>query len=187
MKSLALLLLIAGVALARADSDLLQNGDFSHGLAHWYGNIQALPDAADGTPVPGVMIKLRSSEWTTLTQDFEVKAGAYKLQATFTLSPNAHFSNQLTDYINIPVKLSFPDEHPLDAQPGQWVAVVTDPTAGTSLCWMVDCSRKPGQQTYTFTVKDINFSNKQTLLLAFPPGSATVTLQRVSLVPPDSH
>ena len=187
MKSLALLLLLAGVALARADGDLLQNGDFSNGLAHWYGNIHALPDAADGTPVPGVLIKFRSSEWTKVTQDFDVKAGVYKLHVSFTLSADAHFSDQLTDYINMPLKLEFPNEYATDAQPGQWMVVVADPTAMKSLHWTVGFTQKSGTQSYTFTVKGIDFTNKQTLLLGFPPGSGTVTLQHVSLVPSDSH
>ncbi len=188
MKTLILLFSLAALIAVRADDDLLQNGDFSNGLAHWYGNLQAVanvPEAGSTAQNAGV-IKLRHGDWTKVTQDFEVKAGTYQLHVTFAPSPETHFSTQVTDYMSIPDKVGIPDEHPTDANPGQWVIAVSDATAASSLWWRVDVSKNAGPQSYSFTVKGINFSNRQSLMLAFPPGSGYIILTNVSLVRADA-
>ena len=184
MKALFAFLLLASALTLRADDALLENGDFSDGLAHWFGNVQSLSTAPDGVPTTeaGALIKLRASEWTNASHDFEIKPGSYKLHVTFTLAPGTQFSPHITDYINIPAKLDFPHEYPSDARPGQWVVAVVDKDAQKSLIWTVN-PLKTDPQSYTFTIEGIDFHNRQTLLLAFPPGSGCVTLTNVSLVP----
>jgi hypothetical protein len=184
MKTLALLLFLGGVIIARADDNLLQNGDFSGGVAHWYGNVQTPGDLDDATlPDSGVVIKLRPHDWTRANQDFQVKAGTYNLNIVFTLISGFHFSDQYSDYINLPKVLDFPaGDHPVDGSIGQWVAIIADNVASSSLYWTGDPPQSAGQQTYTFKVKDINFDNRQNLSLNFPPGSGYVVLQKVALV-----
>ena len=89
------------------------------------------------------------------------------------------------DYINLKDRLNIPYDpnYYLEAHPGQWLAVVSDPAAQSSLLWKVDPTAKSGAQSYTFTIKGIEFKNRQTLMLAFPPGSGEVVLRKVSIDP----
>jgi hypothetical protein len=182
MKTLVLFLLLAGLGTVRGDDNLLKNGDFSDGLAHWYGDAKLLDSAsanAGGSgQANGAVIKLRGHDWTRVSQDFEVKSGTYKLHVTLALAPDLHFSTQFADYINLRGKLNFQDKHPIDADPGQWVLVVTN-SNDDALCWRVTPS---ASQSYTFTVKGIDFNSRQTLSLAFPPGDGSVTVKEISLV-----
>jgi hypothetical protein len=186
MKALVLFLFFAGLAAVHGD-DLLQNGDFSDGLAHWSGDAEALANSSVDNPPPGngIVVRLHDRDWSRVCQDFQVNAGTYKLHVTFTLSPGLHFSDRYTDYIELPTKLNFPDKHPIDGEPGQWLIVVSDSNAGDSLTWTVSPSRPSGSQSYTFTIQGIDFDHKQTLTLFFPPGAGFVTLQHVALVPAD--
>lgn len=185
MKMLITLLLLAGVAALRADDGLISNGDFAEGLSHWYGNVKSVADVPEAgfQGDKGAVIKLHSDEWTKVTHDFQVKAGSYKLDIAFTIAADTHFTTKLTDLINIPDKIDYPDKYTRDARPGQWFIGVVDSTAGTSLCWVVDPTQPAGSQSFNFTVKDINFDNPQKLLIAFPPGTGYVTLEHVTLTP----
>jgi hypothetical protein len=188
MKTLILLFSFAALIAVHVDDNFLQNGDFSDGLAHWYGNLQAVADVpeAGSTAENAGVIKLHRSDWARVTQDFEVKGGTYKLHLTFAPSADTHFSMQLTDYIGIAGKVGFSDEHPADGNPGQWIVAVSDSTTAPARWWSVDVTKSPGAQSYTFTVKDINFDHRQTLILAFPPGSGYIVLTNVSLVREDA-
>jgi hypothetical protein len=194
MKPLVLFLFLAGLASVRG-GDLLKNGDFADGIANWYGDARAADGASssDLSSLPslapasnGITVKLRNRDWTRVYQDFQVDPGTYKLHVAFSLSPSLQFSDQFADYVGLPAKLEFPDKHPIDAESGQWLVVVSDSDAADSLTWTVSPSHPTGSQSYTFTIKGIDFDHKQTLTLFFPPGDGVVTLQHVTLVPADS-
>ena len=111
MKTLVLLLFCVGAAVAAADDNLLQNGDFSDGIAHWYGDCHTVDSDSLGlsTPAsaPGVLVKLRDGEWTKVIQDFDGKAGIYTLKITYSASPDLAFSTNADDYTNLPAKIDF--------------------------------------------------------------------------------
>jgi hypothetical protein len=186
MHRLVALIFLAAIAGARADDapPILSNGDFSDGLNHWYGDIHAPPDNDDGTPGTGATIKLQRETWSIATHEFDLPPGTYKLHVTFELEPLTKFSTELTDYMHIAAKANFTVKNSdPDAQPGQWLAIVNDPAAGTALYWEVDPTQPTGKQSYTFTLRDINPQNRQTLMLAFPPGKGEVHLVSASIVP----
>jgi hypothetical protein len=186
MKLLLLSLLLNGFVALRANDNLLQNGDFSGGLAHWSGDVRMAGevDTGEAKLPPGAVIKLKPHEWSRVEQEFELKAGTYTLHVVLTLLPNLHFSTDYSDYKELGHSLQFSDPYNLvDADTGQWAVVVDDPTAGKSLHWTIDPTRPSGQQSYTFTVTDINFDNRQMLIIGFPPGHGLVILQNVTLMP----
>ena len=79
MKKLLLLCFLAGSLTAFADDNLLQNGDFSSGLAEWEGDCHTPGSASDDSgATSGVVVKMRS-DWTKMTQDFDSKPGNYLL------------------------------------------------------------------------------------------------------------
>ena len=96
MKTLFVLFLLMGGSIAFADDEnLLRNGDFSSGIAEWHGDCHGIGSATDDTgATSGIIVKLRSSEWTKVTQDFDGKAGNYLLTVVYTLGSGTTFSSK---------------------------------------------------------------------------------------------
>jgi hypothetical protein len=185
LRVLAFLLLAAGASVRADDAEpILSNGDFADGLAHWFGDIQAPPDEADGSRGAGASIKLQHETWSLATHEFDLPAGTFKLHVTLEIEPSTRFSTELTDYMHIQAKANFAVKNTdPDAEPGQWLAIVNDPTADTSLYWEITPSRPSGKQSYTFTISGVDPNDRQTLILAFPPGKGEVRILSASIVP----
>jgi hypothetical protein len=191
MKTLALLVLLAASPVALADDNLLQNGDFSSGIAHWEGDCHT-PDAApvdlgstDASTVSGVIVKLRHGDWTKVTQDFTGKIGEYLLTITYSLSPDAKFSTDPDDYTNVPGKVGFNILRAFDSSPGNWNLIVTDIGAQRYTYWTIEPKvGAPGVQKITTRVQlDSDDTQEKGFCLIFPPGDGFITLQSITLVP----
>jgi hypothetical protein len=196
MKKIALVLLLAGSSVALADdSNLLRNGDFSSGIAHWEGDCHSF-DSSDAntppdlsanpasTPAPqGVYIKLHHQDWTKMTQDFEGKEGAYTFSITYTLSPDAKFSASPDDYTDIPGATGMSRFPKFGIRPGTWGMIVLDLGAWRYWTWEVNPPAAGKSTTYTTPVKIGSSDGDKTICLVFPPGDVTVTITNVSLAP----
>lgn len=188
MKILALIFL-ASMAPVLADTNLLKNGNFENGINHWEGDCHT-PDSSTfdpsvTAPASGVVVKLRHSDWTQVTQDFDGKVGIYRLSVTYTVSPGLKFSDRPDDYINVPGKLGYSRLRAFTGHLGNWVAIVNDLGAMHYTYW--DITPKidaPGAQTLTLRVQlDSNDDEKKGFYLVFPPGDGFITLQNISLTP----
>jgi hypothetical protein len=194
MKALALIFLMAGGSLAVADANLLRNGDFSSGIAHWEGDCHT---ADNGTEVElgamdsnssgnnGVTVKLRLGDWTKVTQDFDGGIGEYNLTITYSVSPNLKFSNKRDDYVNGVGKAGITAFVAFNSEPGQWIVLLSDRGAGHCLYWTITPKvDAPGSQTISLKVHlDSDDTNKKAFCLIFPPGDGVITLHNISLVP----
>ena len=196
MKKLALLLLLSGASIVLADnnSNLLQNGDMSSGIAHWEGdchsssnNSDAPPDLSASPAAPsassGVYIKLRHQDWTKMTQDFEGKEGAYVFSITYSLSSDAKFSSSPDDYTDIPGATGMSRFPKFGIRTGTWGMIVLDLGAWRYWTWEVSPPAAGTSTTYTTPVKIGSSEGDKTLCLVFPPGEGIVTITNVSLVP----
>lgn len=194
MKKLAFFLILALPAVVLADDgdgdkNLLKNGDFSSGINHWEGDCHT-PDSSsfDPTataPTSGVIIKLRHSDWTKVTQDFDGKIGEYIATVTYTVSPDLKFSTKQDDYIAVPGKLGFTRLSNFDSPPGDWILFINDLGAMHYTYWRITPKvDAPGAQKLTVQIQlDSDDSEKKGFFLAFPPGDGFITLQSIELVP----
>jgi hypothetical protein len=184
MKTLLLLFLASFIPLL-AD-DLVQNGDFSDGLTHWFGDVRAISDVdafAASQSSSGIALVLHEHDWAKARQTLRLPAGTYKLHVTLTPSSELHLSDQYADYINFPQKLEFTGGYYADASTGEWVAAVRDSEGNGLKTWTTNLTKPTGQQSYTFTFQISPDSREQDLYIAFPPGSGYVILQHVAMIP----
>ncbi len=187
MKKLILFIFLAAPLMARADTNLFRNGDFSNGISHWEGDCHT-PEAAtqdlSSTPPPsGVVVKLRHEIWTRVTQDFDGKIGQYVLTVTYTISPDLKFSTQRDNYTDIPSKLDIAGWAPFECNPGQWMIVLWDAGAMHYGLWRFSPKSDSGLQTATAQVQlDSDDSVKKTVYLIFPPGEGSINLRSISMV-----
>lgn len=180
MKQLLILswLCLAPVALAD-DNNLLQNGDFSSGIAHWNGRIKAT-----SAPATGALVTL-GSVWNKVTQSFAAPTGDFDLTVKYTLLPGVTFSSNPKDYGPLSTLLAIPKTGGFGGRVGQWCVVVVDPSSGQSTFWRITPNHSiSGVQTFTCRIHLDSENDRQikTLYLAFPPGTGALNLQNVSFV-----
>jgi hypothetical protein len=179
--------LISGSALSHADNNLLVNGDFSRGIAHWEGDCHTLDSGSGdlGAPSgpPTVGVKLRSHDWTSVTQNFQGKAGTYHLTISYTLSPDIQFSHKPEDYSDIGGSINFHFLRAAYCTPGNWEVTVVNVDDGNGPVWNIS-PRTSGPDPLsidgTFEMKT---SGNFAFCLALPPGQGVVTLKNISFVP----
>jgi hypothetical protein len=202
MRALLLLLAALFVSISPAFADegknLLKNGDFSSGISEWEGDCHtpsqtsgdATPTLGDisspaAAPAAGVVVKLRGHDWTQMKQDFDGKIGEYTMTIVYSLSPDLKFSTSLDDYANIPASTGYSLFRAFSSPPGKWIIIVSDVGAARFTYWTVNSQGAAGQpQTFKSHVHlGSDDSSAKAICLVFPPGSGTVTLQNISIVP----
>jgi hypothetical protein len=190
MKIFALVLFLAGISVASADDNLLRNGDFSSGLSHWEGDCHTVgsstfDDSITSPPTAGIIVKLRHSDWSKVTQDFDGKVGVYTLTINYSVSPDLKFSDRIDDYTNVTGRLELADLKPFDGNIGEWSLIITDLGANRYTFWKI--TPKPsasGTQTVNVQVHlDSDDYQKKGFFLAFPPGTGFINLQSITLTP----
>ena len=186
MKTLALLLFLASGSAALADTDVLENGNFSDGLTHWDGDVHAAGGSSDDSnSTTGVVVTLRSGDWTKISQEFDGKAGQYLLTITYTATPGMTISNRAEDYQNTTSKMGLNGMAPINTLPGDWCLMVVDSGASRSAYWQITpILNGTGVQTIkTQVILQSGDAHKKAFYLGFPPGSGTINLQSITLVP----
>jgi hypothetical protein len=188
----SVLLLLTPLLFLRAD-ELLQNSDFSSGTAHWDGNMRSSSDAGDDSASPldapaagaatQVVIKLRGTDWTKMSQEFDSKAGQISLAVTYTLSSGTQLSTKDEDYNNVPKQVGLDDQWKhFPGEKGSWTIMLCDYAASRATYAEVPLDTSVnGPQTITMNFNAFDSGEKKTLLLAFPPGTGTITISKVSL------
>jgi hypothetical protein len=186
MKTLALLLFLVGGSAAFADTGILQNGDFSDGITHWEGDCHSVGSASDDSgATSGVVVNLRSGDWTKIGQDFDGNTGDYILTVTYVSSPGTTFSQRAEDYQNTTLKMGLTGLHSIDTTLGDWCIMVVDSGTNESTYWQITPTpNATGVQTIKVhvTLKS-GSSHKKGFYLGFPPGDGSINLQSITLVP----
>jgi hypothetical protein len=191
MKYLAYLLPLALLLLpVRADdSNLIQNGDFSDGINHWYGGGRSPADYSSDNPMAasdpltskGLIIPLHAETWTKVAQDFKGKSDTGELTITFQVSPDFAFSAKDEDYKNMPDKIGYDGWRAFDTKVGTWVVFVSDFGSSKGTYCMIKA--EPGQtgvKTFHTTIKNLTPFEDKTMTLAFPPGTGMIVITSVS-------
>jgi hypothetical protein len=93
-------------------TSLVQNGDFSQGIARWDGDARLA-----AAPGPGITVRLNLAAWTRVYQTFRSAAGTqFAVRVNYKLTPGMYTSDDpanfdpswgiLTTYFYIPVAVS---------------------------------------------------------------------------------
>lgn len=186
MKTLALLLFLAGGSAVLADTDALENGDFSDGISHWEGDVHTAGSSTDDSnSTTGVVVSLRSGDWTKISQDFDGKSGDYILTITYTVTPGMTLSDRAEDYQNTTLKMGLPGLSPINTKPGAWCLAVVDTGISRFTYWEITPTLNgTGVQTIkTHVTLKSDDNHRKGFFLGFPPGSGTINLQSITLVP----
>lgn len=197
-----------------ASNALLKNADFSDGTTHWRGDCKdaASETSTDLTANPqdtkGVVVDLRSSTWTTVTQEIRsAHAGAsdtpLNLVIQYTLSGDFKLSDRATDYSGDDSKtgiggllgfssaqifgypgqlLAFIDSAPANrtAQEGNMLVIYSDNVSLTNFT-----PAGGSAKTYSTVIRmpPVNGDDNPVFCVAIPPGHGSITFTKISLQP----
>lgn len=193
MKKLILLLLILVPSLGvRADDsdNWLQNGDFSDGIDHWYGDGHAPADFAPSNPLDtpdpftskGLIIPLARSHWKKVAQDFKGKLSKVVVTITYMVSPDLTFSTRPDDYVNMPGQISYNGWAPFTTATGSWVLLVSDFGSSTVIYTTIKPDLGSSKvQTIRDGFEGLTPKEDKTITLAFPPGTGTIVILGISM------
>ena len=188
MKQLALALVALCLAFPLRAQNVIENGDFTDGITHWHGDCRSPADFASDTPFAkpdpltskGLIIPVKHSAWSKVSQDFKSKTGAGTLTITYLVSPDLAFSTKDEDYDNMPEHLGWGWKS-FKIPTGSWMISLNDSTGLSGYHYAIKASGAPGApQTCTLTLKATP-NDKNTLTICIPPGAGTFVLLNVSV------
>ena len=184
MKSLLLLALFA-VSVQAAQADILANGDFADGTAHWKGDHLTALD----TPSQGIVLKLNPKSWTKIAQTFNTRENSldYEITYSFTAETTFHFDPTPTATV-WPVSLNSLTgmyfKTPLTITPGNWLVMMADPASNLlTYCEITQKLGSADSMTITGTIPKLEAHEEKTLILALPPGDGEITVTHIKLSP----
>jgi hypothetical protein len=186
MKTLFLAALALACTLTLKANDILANGNFVDGTAHWHGDAHASTDWDN----QGIVIQLSPSKWTKISQTFNTKETVLDFSITYKTSPDCSFSDaakgttlSVDDLISL-TEIRFKD--PIHLKLGSWFLMINDPSSNPPQGTYFTIQPKlklADAQTVTGSVPKLAAHEEKTVFLAFPPGQGTITLLHVALTP----
>jgi hypothetical protein len=194
MKTAAFVFLVIALAIPLR-ADILVNGDFADGHAHWKGDAKdpdgSTVDLNNPAPLGGVTITLKKDRWTKIYQTFATRVPKLKYTITFKLSddysPDRHQPQNSGSYMT-------PGLDDIDGVPdyyggytnGQWMLILAQTGMSSSSSSLSPDVRKSGQQTLSGDLRGVtDEADEMTLVFAFPPGTGTITISKITLTPDD--
>jgi hypothetical protein len=187
--------LFLAAALLPLHADILANGDFADGAAHWHGDGNGSADGGAGdaaallnpTTTQGLVIHLLPTKWTKIYQTFNTHENALNYVVTYKTSADCVFSNDaMVSNVTPSVLRDLTGtlfRSPIHLEQGSWLLMVYDP-AQLSMTYseLKPAIGKPDAQTTTGTFPKLVAHEEKAIYLAFPPGEGTITLLKVQLV-----
>lgn len=190
MKTPLFLLLVLVCALPLRADNWLENGDFSDGTNHWYGNGQTPADFTPTSPLDkpdsltskGLIIPLKDLDWRKVAQDFKGRIANGVLTVSYMVSPDLAFSNKPDDYSNIPHHIDYDHWKPFNIPLGSWIIFISDFGTDHGTYYMINPKLGSSDpQEFQAKISNLTPLEDKTITLAFPPGSGTVVILKVSL------
>jgi hypothetical protein len=190
MKTVLIALVVLACALPLR-ADILANGDFTDGPAHWKGDAKEITsDDLTAGNQPGVVVTLKKDAWTKIYQTFSTHEKEVQYSITFKLSSDYQVDQSPYDPSSGSVSGPSPglDDiegvYPLYAYTynGVWTLVVRE-FGGTGWNYIHPRPdpKKTDSQTLTGSIRRLTDHAEKILILAFPPGKGTVTLTNITL------
>ena len=187
MKAIASALLLFACIIS-LHADILVNGDFSDGRAHWKGDAEDPDTGGDlssaSAKQSGVTITLKKDKWTKIYQSFSTREKKLHYSITFTLSPDYEPDKSLPQGSMAPSPGLDDIEglYPLYGYgSGAWMCILAQGYNESSFVLHPN-EKKTGSQTLTGVVPGApDATNDMIIVFAFPPGEGTITLTKVEL------
>ena len=191
MKSLAFVLLIIGCAFPLR-ADILANGDFHDGPAHWKGDAKEIEagDLSAGAK-PGITVTLKKDKWTKIYQTFATHEKEVDYNITFTLSSDYQVDQSAYDASSGSSSGPAPGLDDIEgvypmygyAYNGVWTLIVEEfGGRGWNYIHPKPDSTNTQSQTLSGKIRRLTDHVDKILILAFPPGQGTITLTNISLI-----
>jgi hypothetical protein len=188
---------VANSAWASPDN-LLVNGDFKEGKAHWDGDGKDA-SSTDDTDInvslensggaKGMLINLQS-HWTSVSQTFDTGQTKLTLSMTYTTSPDyaleAFIANQFAPGLGgfLGFKLRGP---PLVADPDSAVVVIADLAQNEVFYAPISAKAAPnGPVTSSVTIDGLMANEEKSIYILMPNGKGTITFTNITLTAPDA-
>jgi len=182
MKPLLFAGLLLACALSLRANDILANGNFVDGTAHWHGDAHASTDWNN----QGITIDLKSSRWTNISQVFNSKETSLNFSITYKMSPDCALGRtKLGADISVDDLADITEtrfKNPIHINSDAWLLMINDPTNNEGTYYTI--ATKPGtstEQTITGTIPNIAAHEEKTIFLIFPPGQGSITLLKIAL------
>lgn len=180
-----------GAAITTSE-DFIKNGDFKDGKNYWFGDVKSAADEApsgngipgsEPTTKPGLVIHLKSSEWTKATTEFSPTTKSVLCHISYELSPDAKSSLAPGDSGNIS-SLSIPGWNFVKTDPESFFYVLqSEVDSNGKTLFGVKPKTATGLNKFAlFTSGSTSGHSRVALSLIFPPGKGTVTLRLVSML-----
>ncbi len=192
-------------------ADILANGDFAQGKAHWKGDGKDASSAdmtdisaplGSQSAVKGMLLKLKG-DWTSISQIFNTRetkltfSMTYKTTPDFSLSGGRPGPGGAPSPMNRPGgQLGFGGLQPIleklvgfrlqggggPIRPNAALLVIADPAQNQVMyTWVPLPPASTEVQTTGTTIDGLMAHEEKTFYLAFPPGAGTITFQKLSL------
>jgi len=196
-----LLVFFLSLPLQIAPGDILVNGDFSDGTAHWKGDgknsgaTDHVVMRAEGTDVApgldGMTIPLKPGTWTKIYQVFHTHEKSLTFDLTYKVSPEVSFKQEAVTDVNSTLEnvtnISVKDDPTTNGAiseipPGNGVLIIVDP-AGQKLTYVFLPIKLGSEESQTITgsIPNLVAHDEKVLYLAFPPGKGDITIVNVAL------
>ncbi len=183
-----LAVLLSWLAFAAARADILVNGSFADGRAHWRGDAQDV-DAVNlggmSSQSAGIVVKLKSDKWTKIYQTFNNRAPRLFFTVTAKVSDDYKLRGQDTstpDFGDLPT-----DYMPWPMMESSWNLFVSGSGFFMTTKTLRPDARKAGPQTMTGMITDLKNVDEAVFAIFFPPGEGSITLLNVSLSATDPN
>ena len=190
MKLLVCLLPLLLATLGAHADYWLQNGDFTGGSDHWYGDAKWPSDFAASDPFAkpdpftskGMIIQLKSQSWVKVFQDFSGKGKNAVLKVSYAMSPDLAFSHDAKDYQNMPDKIGWDAWKAFNTPINTWVIFISELSSRKGQYRLIEPHFGSNQeQTVITPLKDLNPGSDKTMALAFPPGTGTLVIHKIEI------
>jgi len=192
MKAIASVLLLFACIIS-LHADILVNGNFADGRAHWKGDARD-PDTTTGDLTlanqvnrGGVTITLKKDKWTKIYQNFATREKKLHYAITFTLSSDYRPDRSQTQDSGFAPTPGLDDIEGLPIyyamNGGEWMCILEQAGMGSSSFPISPDVKKADSQTLSGNLRGATGDETVDMLIvfAFPPGEGSITITNVSL------
>jgi len=190
MKAFAFALVVLASCLP-LQADILVNGNFADGRAHWKGDAKE-PDAASGNllnspPLSSVVVTLKKDKWTKIYQNFNTHEKKLRYSITFTLSSDYQPDRNQPEMggANPPPGLDDVDGVSVFFAPGNgtWLGIIARAGFDMSYFFPQPNPKKTDSQTLSGILQGASNADNtdMVLLFIFPPGVGGIDITNIAL------